>query len=182
MLDQIPEEWIYPIGRFAMPPEFVRSDFEDAIREIKVLPRILDHCVENLDEEQLRTPYRPGGWTIQQIIHHLADAHVNAWIRCKLALTEQEPTVKPFDEQLWAETSDVLLVPHNYSITMLHAMHHRWAVMLAALTDEERNRRFYHPESRDYTAIWQMALKYAWHGRHHAMQIRSFRTRMEWGW
>ncbi|MGC4057518.1 MAG: putative metal-dependent hydrolase [Chitinophagaceae bacterium] len=179
-MQTVPEEWIYPVGRFTAPETLDLTAFEDAIREIKVLPRILDACVENLDEAQLRMPYRDGGWNIQQIIHHLADSHMNAYIRCKLALTENDPVIKPYDQDLWAETNDVLLVPHNYSITMLHALHHRWAVLLASLSPEQRVLRFYHPESEEYVAIWEVALKYAWHGRHHAMQIRSFRSRMEW--
>lgn len=174
------EAHIYPIGRMNIPEIFLEKEIKDAIQEIKVLPRILDYCVENLDAAQLHTPYRQDGWTIHQIIHHIADSHTNAFIRCKLMLTEDNPTIKPYNQDDWVLTSDVSQVPVNYSITLVHALHHRWVVLLNSLSEDQMMRTYYHPEYEKTVALWQVICMYGWHGKHHAEQIRHLRMRMDW--
>lgn len=174
------ESIIYPTGRMTIPSVYSEKEIRDAIQEIKVLPRILDYCIENLDAEQLALPYREGGWSSNQIIHHIADSHMNAFVRTKLALTEDNPVVKPYSQNDWALTSDVETVPVNYSITLLHALHHRWTVLLAASGEAELKRTFYHPELERKVPLWELIHIYAWHGRHHAEQVRQLRLRMGW--
>lgn len=170
----------YPIGRYTAPethPAEMQTEWIDAI---EALPRWLDICIENLDAAQLDTPYRPGGWTINQVIHHLADSHMNGFIRCKLALTEESPVIKPYNEVAWAETPEIEPVPVNISITLLHALHRRWGSLLRHLRPEDWERNYYHPEDDQFVPLWEQADKYAWHGRHHMEQIRQLRVRMGW--
>jgi hypothetical protein len=174
------EQLIYPEGRMQVPERFLPDAVKDAIDEIAVLPRILDLCVENLDAAQLVIPYREGGWNIHQIIHHIADSHMNAFVRCKLVLTEDNPVIKPYLQESWAQTPDVSDVPVNYSVTLVHALHHRFAVLLRSLGAEELHRTYYHPEYKKNIAVWEMVHMYAWHGRHHTAQIRQFRLRNNW--
>lgn len=170
----------YPIGKFQKPEAFNPKLQQEWIAAIEALPRWLDILIENLDEAQLQTPYRAGGWTIQQVIHHLADSHMNAYIRLKLALTEDNPTVKPYNETLWAELEDVKTVPVNVSITLLHALHRRWGAQLRDMPYAAWERTYHHPESNLDVPLWQMTAMYAWHGRHHMEHIRGLRERMNW--
>ena len=147
---------------------------------IESIPLVLDYCIENLDEAQLNTPYRPGGWTIIQVIHHLADSHMNAYIRLKLALTEDKPVIKPYDENAWAVLPDVSAVPVNVSITLIHALHRRWASMLHLMTAEDWEKGYFHPADQKFVPLWQMTSLYSWHGKHHVEQILSLRKRMGW--
>lgn len=174
------EEMIYPIGRQAIPAAFSIKEIKDSIEDIKVLPRILDYCIENMDAEQLATPYREEGWTPNQIIHHIADSHTNAFVRTKLMLTEENPTIKPYDQESWALTADVINVPVNYSTTLVHALHHRWTILLESLDEKEMMHTFYHPEYKKTVPLWELVHTYAWHGRHHAEQIRQHRIRNNW--
>lgn len=174
------EAWAYPIGRYQPPEIFTHKIVKQSISLIEALPSWLDVCIENLDENQLNTPYRPEGWTVNQVIHHLADSHMNAYIRLKLTLTEENPTVKPYNEVLWAELPDNKLVPVNVSITLLHTLHRRWVEALRSLTGEEWFKTYYHPESKELVALWQTTAHYAWHSRHHMEQIRSLRNRRGW--
>jgi len=160
----------YPIGRVQIV-EYSDEQRLRCLQEIQALPDLLDYAVQNLDEVQLHTPYREGGWTPNQIVHHLADSHMNAFIRFKLTLTEEQPTIKPYDEKQWANTIDVADMPVNVSITLLHALHRRWYKLLASLTKEDLSRTLYHPEQRRTMTLWTMLLIYAWHGKHHATQI-----------
>lgn len=174
------EEHIYPIGKMNIPAIYTKKEYQNAIEEIKVLPRILDYCLENLDAEQLNTSYREGGWSIHQIMHHLADSHMNAFIRTKLMLTEDHPTIKAYNQDDWVLTADVVDVPANYSITLLHALHHRWVTLLNALSEEQIMRTYYHPEYKKTVALWEVVHTYSWHGKHHAEQIRQLRIRKAW--
>ena len=166
----------YPIGRV----EFV--EYSESVRlrclsDIEQLPSLVEAAVQHLDEVQLHTPYREGGWTPNQIVHHLADSHMNAFIRFKLALTEEQPTIKPYSEKLWATTIDVADMPVNVSITLLHALHRRWHKLLVSLSQEDLLRTLHHPEQQRNLTLWNMLLIYAWHGKHHAMQIiRNYAT------
>lgn len=177
---EINEAHVYPIGRMCIPGHFDAKALEHALQEISVLPRILDYCVENLDAAQLETPYREGGWTIQQVIHHIADSHLNAFVRTKLTLSEETPVIKPYQQDSWVLTADVSDVPVNYSITLLHALHHRWVVLFRSLNEEQMMRCYFHPEYQTKTALWQQVHSYAWHGRHHAEQVRQLRIRQSW--
>lgn len=170
----------YPIGRYETPETYLPELQDEWIAAIEVAPRWLDACIENLDEAQLSTPYRPGGWTPIQVIHHLADSHMNAYIRLKLALTEDSPVVKPYDENLWANMPDVHTVPVNISVTLLHALHRRWGQTLRNMQPEDWERTYYHPEQERYVPLWEMTDLYAWHGRHHMEQIHQLRLRMNW--
>ncbi|TCC84042.1 putative metal-dependent hydrolase [Pedobacter hiemivivus] len=171
---------MYPNGRFVPAVKYSPNNIASWIGGIRSAPLLFDYCIENLDEGQLNTTYRPGGWSIIQVVHHVADSHMNAYIRLKLALTEEKPTISPYDENLWAELSDVKLVPVNVSITLLHALHSRWATLLENLKEEDWTRTYYHPGNKEYMPIWQMTNQYSWHGAHHAEQIISLRKRMGW--
>jgi hypothetical protein len=170
----------YPVGRYEKPDTFTAKSLNDWITIIEALPSWMDVCIENLNEHQLLTPYRPGGWTVQQVIHHLADSHMNAYIRLKLALTEDNPTVKPYDEALWAELADNRIVPVNISVTLLHALHRRWVAQMRNMEPADWERTYYHPEHKRDFPVWEMTAMYAWHCRHHMEHIRQLRERMNW--
>lgn len=179
-MDDSHEQYRYPIGRYEAPERYMPELQNEWIAAIEALPSWLDLCIENLDEYQLETPYRPGGWNARQVIHHIADSHMNAYIRLKLALTEDNPVIKPYDENLWAQLPDVETVPVNISITLLHALHRRWGQTLRNMQPEDWERCYYHPEHERYVPLWELADMYAWHGRHHMEQIRQLRQRMNW--
>lgn len=179
-MDDSYEQMAYPVGRYEAPEKYIPELQNEWIAAIEALPKWLDLCIENLDAPQLDTPYRPGGWTINQVIHHVADSHMNAYIRLKLALTEDSPVIKPYDEKLWAELADVETVPVNVSITLLHALHMRWVQILRNMLPEDWERSYFHPEHERYVPLWEMTDLYAWHGRHHMEQIKGLRQRMNW--
>lgn len=174
------EELMYPIGRFVPAASYNLDNLNSWVGGIKSAPRLLDSSIQNLGEAELNTSYRPGGWNVTQVVHHVADSHMNAYIRFKLALTEEEPTISPYDENLWAELPDVKLVPVNVSVNLLYALHSRWANLLDNIKAEDWTRTYYHPGNKAYMPIWQMINQYSWHGRHHAEQIISLRKRMGW--
>ena len=169
----------YPIGRF----EYVRplSDVArlECIRQIEAAPMRLRAAVEDLSEEQLDTRYRPGGWTVRQVVHHLPDSHLNSYTRFRLALTEDDPTIRAYDEAAWAELHDAREGAIGMSLDLLDALHHRWTGLLRNLSDSEYRRGFRHPELGTVTLEESVAM-YAWHGRHHIAQITSLRQRREW--
>ena len=170
----------YPIGNYEPRPFSIEQKIE-WLADIKFLPVILENAILNLDEAQLKTPYRDGGWTVHQLVHHVADSHMNAYIRFKLALTEDNPVIKPYEEKLWAELHDVEKLPVNISITLLHALHARWFEALKYVTDDEwNNRTVFHPEHKKEMTLWYLLGMYAWHSRHHVAHITSLRKRMNW--
>ena len=170
----------YPIGPFEAPDTYNETLLNQWISKIEAAPGWYDYSIENLDEAQLHTPYRPGGWTIVQVIHHVADSHMHAYIRLKLALTEQAPVIKPYDEKLWAELPEVNDVPVNVSVTLIHALHRRWVSTLRHLKAEDWERTYYHPESKQNIPLWKMTAMYAWHSKHHFEHIIRLRERMAW--
>jgi hypothetical protein len=170
----------YPVGRYQKPDTYTPELLQEWIKVLDVLPLWMDACIENLDEAQLRVPYREGGWTIQQVVHHVADSHMNAYIRLKLALTEENPTVKPYDEKAWAELADVRLVPVNVSVTMIHALHRRLVAMLQNMQPADWQRTYYHPQHKRDFPVWEMVAMYAWHSRHHTEHIMQLRRRLNW--
>lgn len=150
------------------------------IENIKQLPSRLKEAALELSDEQLSTPYRPGGWTVKQVVHHLADSHMNSFIRFKLALTETEPAIKPYEEALWAETLDVSDAPISASLAILEGLHARWAILLESLSSEEFERTFYHPGLQKALTLGESLRLYSWHSLHHTAHITSLRQRMSW--
>lgn len=169
----------YPIGKFVPPAQFTNDFREQAIEAIADTPKLLCDAVRGLDENQLDTPYREGGWTLRQVVHHVPDSHVNAYIRLKLALTEPAPVIKPYDEAAWANLVDTTAVPIDVSLNLLEAVHQRWVALLHAMKDDDFRREYVHPETGRHALDHLLAL-YAWHGPHHIAHITSTRTRMGW--
>jgi uncharacterized damage-inducible protein DinB len=170
----------FPIGKFERRDELTPDERRARIDEIAAAPGLLREAVAGLTEEQLDTPYRDGGWTVRQVIHHLPDSHVNAYTRLKLALTEDDPTIRPYDEALWAGLEDSRQTPVEVSLTLLESLHARWVTLLRSLSDAEFRRTFRHPDhGGGLTVDWLVAL-YAWHGRHHVAHVTSLRERMAW--
>lgn len=169
----------YPTGRFAPPAQPSRESRATAIATIAETPALLREAVQGLDEDQLDTPYREGGWTIRQVVHHVPDSHLNAYIRLKLALTEPAPVIKPYDEAAWAMLADTTAVPVDVSLDLLEAVHKRFVSLLRAMKDDDFRREYVHPETGRHTLDHLLAL-YAWHGPHHVAHITSTRVRMGW--
>jgi uncharacterized damage-inducible protein DinB len=169
----------YPIGRFdfkqPVPPDAVPALIED----IATAPAALRGAIQGLAPEQLDTPYRPGGWTVRQTVHHVADSHMNSYIRLRLALTETEPTIRPYEQQLWAELPDARTMAPEVSLQLLDGMHERWVTLLRTLAPADFARTFRHPELGPVRLDTNLAL-YAWHGKHHTAHITGLRQRMGW--
>ncbi|MEO8482553.1 MAG: YfiT family bacillithiol transferase [Acidobacteriota bacterium] len=173
------EDLRFPVGDFAPPSEFNHAVRGELISQIDETPAALRGAVHRLTAEQLQTPYREGGWTLAQVVHHLPDSHANAYVRFRLALTESEPTVKPYNEAKWAELTDAASSDIESSLLMLEGIHQRWVSLLRRLTPEQWTTGFYHPERGRVTLENTLAL-YAWHGRHHVAHINGLRSRMGW--
>jgi len=169
----------FPIGRFERPSDWSAAEREEAIAQVEALPARLRAAVAGLSDAQLDTPYRPGGWTVRQVVHHVADSHMNGHIRLRFALTMDGPTIMPYDQALWADLLDVRTLPVDASLRILEGIHARWAALARSMTTEERARRFVHPEVGEQTVDQQLAL-YAWHGRHHTAHITALRSREHW--
>jgi uncharacterized damage-inducible protein DinB len=170
----------YPIGPFRFDGEADPRRREQWIGEIAAAPGHLRVAVSGLTPQQLDTPYREKGWTVRQVVHHLPDSHLNAYTRIKLALTEDEPTIKPYDEARWAELPDVRVAPIDTSLTLLECLHRRWVLLLRELGPAELGRRFRHPEQGRAVSLDEAIAMYAWHGRHHVAQVTALRSRMGW--
>jgi len=169
----------YPVGRFRPHAAPDRSHRAAAIADIAALPRKIRDAVAGLDDRQLDTPYRPEGWTVRQVVHHVADSHMNALIRLKLALTEDGPTIKPYDENSWATLADMRL-PIDVSLGLIDGVHRRWDALNAALTDDDYGRLWTHPEhGKTFTIDWLLQ-NYGWHSRHHVAHITALRARQNW--
>ena len=173
------EDLRYPIGKYEAQP-FSDKQLQQWLLDIKNLPQHLENAILNLDTAQLNTVYREGGWMVKQVVHHVADSHMNAYMRFKLGLTENNPTIRPYDEAAWAEMNDTLELPVNISLTLLHALHVRWYEILRHLTETDLNRTIFHPEHKKEMTLWYLLGLYAWHGRHHVAHVTSLRERMKW--
>ncbi len=169
----------YPIGKFAFDVDITPEKRGACIQDIRGLPAKLRSAVAGLSDQQLDTPYRDGGWTVRQLTHHIADSHMNAFIRWKLALTETGPTIKPYDQDEWVTTGDVTGMDVEPSLALVDGLHARWVRLLASLSPSDFQRIFNHPESGVVTLERQLQL-YAWHGRHHVAHILSLRERKDW--
>jgi uncharacterized damage-inducible protein DinB len=169
----------YPTGKFTFDPDVTPDKRKRSIAAIREAPSALRAAVRGLNDAQLNTPYRDGGWTVRQVVHHVPESHMNAYVRFKLALTEDNPTIKPYEENAWANLPDVPREPIETSLTLLDALHKRWVTLMEALQPEDFKRPLVHPAigpiSLDY--LVQM---YAWHGRHHAAHITTLRSRNGW--
>jgi DinB superfamily len=172
------EDLRYPIGKFRKPETLTGDQRRDLIAQIAEAPERLRSAVANLNAAQLDTPYRPGGWTVRQLTHHVPDSHMNAYIRWKLALTEDEPTIKPYEEARWAELADARTAIEP-SLDLLQTLHKRWIVLLESLTSTEWELKFKHPALGPMSLNQNLAL-YAWHGRHHVAHITSLQKRNNW--
>lgn len=169
----------YPIGTFETIAAVANDQREAWIQDIGLLPGQLRQAIERLNDEQLDTAYRPGGWTVRQVVHHVADSHMNAFIRLKLALTEEVPTIKPYEEGLWAELGDSRTLAPEVSLRLLDSLHERWTVLFRSLSESDWSRAYRHPQSGIVDLV-NMAGSYAWHGKHHTAHITSLRERMGW--
>lgn len=168
----------YPVGRFPAPAAISPQERADAIATLAELPEELRNAVDGLSFAQLSTPYREDGWTVRQVVHHVADSHMNAFVRVKLSLTENWPTVKPYDEAAWAKLHDVA-APVEWSLELVESLHARWVMLLQSLTEDQWQRGCNHPESGSMTVEY-MTLLYAWHSRHHVAHITHLRATENW--
>ena len=169
----------FPVGRLAFDPDVTDDKRRMFIRQIAETPASLRAAIAGLDERQLDTPYRPEGWTVRQVVHHVPDSHMNAYVRFKLALTEENPTIKPYDEAAWARIADTTRTPPEVSLQLLEALHRRWVVLLESLQPMDFTRRLQHPEAGPLT-VDKLLQIYAWHGRHHVAHITALRAREGW--
>lgn len=169
----------YPIGEFKFESPLTDDQRRAFLDRIEETPERMRAAVAGLTEEQLNTPYRPEGWTVRQVVHHVPESHLNSYIRFKLAITEDEPTIKPYDEASWAKLDDAQQAPIELSLDLLEALHKRWMWFLRSLKPGDYQRSFRHPEIGIVSVDKNIAL-YAWHGQHHVAHITSLRERMGW--
>lgn len=169
----------YPVGPFEFIGPLTPTQREECINQIAVTPERMRAAVAGLSTEQLDTPYRPGGWTVRQVVHHVPDSHLNSYCRFKLALTEDHPTIRSYDENLWANLEDARTAPIDMSLDLLESLHRRWVLFLRSFKETDFERTFHHPELGSVSVDKNIAL-YAWHGRHHVAHITALRTRMGW--
>ena len=169
----------YPVGRFTEPTTVTASLRDAAVTEIAGLPAAMRAAVHALTAAQLETPYRDGGWTVRQVVHHVADSHMHAYLRVKFALTEESPTIRPYDEAAWSLLPDVASIPIEVSLSLLDGLHARWVACLRGTPASQLTRPFVHPELGPQPVDLSL-LRYAWHGRHHVAHITALRTRLGW--
>ncbi len=173
------EQWQYPIGRCHYPETYTPDLLNSMLLDIETFPKRLELAVQHLLEYQLQTPYREGGWTVNQVIHHCGDSHLNFLVRLKLALSNDCPTILPYPEAIWAEMPDYTL-PFNHSITLLYCLHEKLIRILRSLTESQLERTYNHPEYQRTFKIKELICLYSWHGNHHLAHITSLKNRMNW--
>jgi uncharacterized damage-inducible protein DinB len=169
----------YPIGKLEMPAQVSQARRQQAIDEIASTPAKLRAAVKGLNDAQLDTPYREGGWTVRQVVHHVPDSHLNAYVRLKLALTEENPTIKPYDEAAWANLADSKSTPIEVSFTLMDSVHDRWVRILRSMKPEQFARKLVHPDNGERSVDWLLFL-YEWHGKHHTAHITELRKQKGW--
>jgi uncharacterized damage-inducible protein DinB len=170
----------YPIGTFTFTTLPTREQIAGWIDDIAATPSAVRAAIDGLDAKQIETPYRPEGWTVRQVVHHIADSHLNAYTRFKLALTEDTPTIKPYDEAAWANLADTTIVPLSVSLDLLEALHIRWVALLRSLSPDDLERDFRHPEKGRIMRLDSTLGLYSWHGKHHVAHITALREREGW--
>lgn len=168
----------YPIGKFECPESIDNESIQEWINSIAVLPTEVENTIAGWNDTMLNTPYRPQGWTVRQLVHHLADSHHNSYIRFKWALTEENPVIKAYDEKAWAELFDAQIAPVSLAIEHLQAVHGRWVYLLNGMSKEMLQRTFIHPETGEVQRLDENIGRYAWHGRHHLAQIQNLKETM----
>ena len=169
----------FPIGPFTFDPDVTPDKRQLAIAAIRETPARLRAAVTGLTPDQIETPYRDGGWTVRQVVHHVPESHMNAFVRFKLALTEDKPTIKPYEEDLWVRLPDIPRVPIETSLTLLDALHQRWNAILESMSPAQFTRPLIHPQHGEVRLDWMLQL-YAWHGRHHTAHVTALRGRNGW--
>jgi uncharacterized damage-inducible protein DinB len=174
------EELRYPIGRFAYEGPYSPQQRGALIDVLAHIPVDYQDAVEGLTDDQLKVPYREGGWTIRQVVHHVADSHMNGYIRTKLALTEANPTIKPYEEARWAELGDTFNTPLDISLDLLEMLHLRWANLFLSMQEADYQKTFVHPASGDSVTLDKQLANYVWHSQHHLAHITGLRKRMGW--
>ena len=174
------EQLSYPMGKFAFNANADENEIHRWISDIELLPAQVKNAVKGLSSSQLDTPYRDGGWSVRQVIHHIADSHMNAYIRFKLALTEDNPTIKPYNEKLWAELDDSKHQPIELSLAIIEPLHSRWVHVIKKINKVDYSRTVFHPESKREMSIKFLLHLYSWHGKHHTAHINSLRDRNKW--
>ena len=173
------EEIRYPIGRFTAQQTHTNEEVDAFIQRIETLPEKLETAIQGLSDQQLDTPYREGGWTVRQVVHHVADSHMNAYIRVKWMLTEDTPVIKAYNEKLWAETGEVKATP-ELSILLIKALHAKWSTLLKSLDSVQLQKEFIHPDTKKNVSLHNLMGMYAWHGEHHLAHITELKKRMHW--
>jgi hypothetical protein len=161
----------FPAGPFQAPKSYEKKELDSFIEVIALFPGRLESEISKLKPESLDTPYRPGGWTVRQVVHHCADSHMNSFIRFKLALTEDNPTIKPYFEDKWAEMEDYLNVPLIHSLKILDGVHFRWVALLRSMTEQDFQKAFFHPEKQRSITLYEATALYAWHCKHHLAHV-----------
>ena len=174
------EDLRFPVGPLDLDSPISANDGARFIDEIAATPARLRAAVSGLDAHQMATPYREGGWTVRQVVHHLPESHLQAYARTKLALTEENPIIKPYDEAKWAELPDVEQTPAEVSLALLESLHTRWVILLRSLSSAQLQRAFFHPEHGRLITVERLIAMYAWHGRHHLAHINNLRSRNGW--
>ncbi|MBK5284426.1 MAG: bacillithiol transferase BstA [Bacteroidia bacterium] len=170
----------YPIGKFTFRAQIRMEEIAEMIKVIEELPAKLRNAVSEMSDDQLNTPYRDGGWTVRQVVHHLFDSHSNSYTRMKLAMTEENPTIKPYEEARWAELEDGKNAPVELGLNLLELLHKRWGIFLHSFAESDLQRTFFHPENKRSQTIAQTIALYAWHSRHHLAHITELKKRMGW--
>ncbi|MDR7209840.1 YfiT family bacillithiol transferase [Flavobacterium piscis] len=174
------EKLKYPIGKFKTPTEYTSEYISNKIKEIESFPERLNTATIHLTDEQLNTPYRPGGWTVRQVIHHCAESHMNCYIRIKWALTEDNPVIKAYDETLWSDLPDGLKMPIQPTLTLLEGLHYKLGYIMRNLSESDLEKSFIHPENNSENKIKQIIGTYAWHGNHHLAHITTLKKYKDW--
>lgn len=174
------EKLKYPIGIFSVPEKITEDDIRNYISDIEDLPKKLRNLVSEFTEEQMNTLYRPKGWTVKQVIHHLADSHMNSYMRFKLALTEDTPTIKPYYEDKWAELADYKNTSVEVSLKLLESLHERWVILMKSMNKKDFEKSFFHPEQGKEFSLDEVAALYSWHSKHHYAHIEELKKRKGW--
>ena len=178
-IDRASMDLRYPIGPYSPPSTIRRAERDAWIAELEALTGNLRNAVEGLSDDQLDKPYRPGGWTVRQVVHHISDGHLSASVFVRLALTEQAPMIKPIEEAAWAELPDAKSGPIEPSLVLTDALHRRWVMLLRSLSDDDFKRSFRHPDGGEFSLDWTVGY-FAWHSRHHVAHILNLRKREGW--
>lgn len=174
------EKLQYPIGKFQAVGPVDQAAVDQAITDIDSLPEKFIQSIRHLTKEQLDTPYRPGGWAVGQLVHHVVDSHMNAYVRMKIALTEEDPTIRPYDEGEWAKLDDSSTTPVQVSLDMLALLHRRWVKLIQSLDGNQLKRKYYHPGDKEWVNLRTMLCMYAWHGNHHLAHFTELIKREGW--